>query len=38
MESCGIDVYATVRKAGMPIQVVKTHRETPRYYGLLLVK
>jgi predicted metal-binding protein len=38
MESCGIDVYATVRKAGMPIQVVKTHKETPRYYGLLLVR
>jgi len=38
MESCGIDVYATARRAGMPIQVVRTHRETPRYYGLLLVK
>ena len=38
MESCGIDVYATVRKVGMPIQVVKTHKETPRYYGLLLVR
>lgn len=38
MESCGIDVYATVRKAGMPLQVVKTRKGTPRYYGLLLVK
>jgi len=38
MESCGIDVYATVRRAGMPIQVVRTRRDTPHYYGLLLVR
>jgi predicted metal-binding protein len=37
MEACGIDVYSTVRKAGLPIEVVKTHRQCPNYYGLLLV-
>jgi predicted metal-binding protein len=38
MESCGIDVYATAHKAGMPLQVVRSKDETPRYYGLLLIK
>jgi len=38
MESCGIDVYATAHKAGMSLQVVRKRDETPRYYGLLLVK
>jgi len=37
MEACGIDVYATARGAGFPIKVVKTHDETPTYYGLVLV-
>ncbi|MEM2921715.1 MAG: DUF2284 domain-containing protein [Candidatus Bathyarchaeia archaeon] len=37
MEACGIDVYATARGAGFTIEVVKTHREKPRYFGLLLV-
>ncbi len=37
MEACGIDVYATARGAGFKIDVVKTRREKPRYFGLLLV-
>lgn len=37
MEACGIDVYATVRGAGLTIKVVRTHDETPTYYGLVLV-
>ncbi|MDW8033532.1 MAG: DUF2284 domain-containing protein [Nitrososphaerota archaeon] len=36
MEACGIDVFATVRKAGFTISVVRTHRESPKYFGLLL--
>jgi len=37
MESCGIDVYATVRRAGMQIIVVRKKSDIPRYFGLLLV-
>lgn len=37
MEACGIDVYTTVKKAGLPIEVVKNRRQCPNYYGLLLV-
>lgn len=37
MEACGIDVYATVRKAGFPIEVVRSTRQCPDYYGLVLV-
>ena len=38
MEACGIDVYATVRRAGLDLEVVKTRDEKPTYFGLLLVK
>lgn len=38
MEACGIDVYATVRKAGFKIEVVKDRKQKPKYFGLLLVK
>ncbi len=38
MEACGVDVYATVRKAGFDLQVVKDRSETPTYFGLLLVQ
>ena len=38
MEACGIDVYATVRKAGFDLKVVKSRDEEPTYFGLLLVK
>ncbi|OHB65359.1 MAG: hypothetical protein A2Y77_07020 [Planctomycetes bacterium RBG_13_62_9] len=37
MEACGIDVFTTVRKAGFPIEVVRTTRQCPDYYGLILV-
>lgn len=37
MESCGIDVYATVRANGFPIQVVRDTDEIPNRYGLILI-
>jgi predicted metal-binding protein len=37
MEACGIDVFSTVQKAGFPIEVVRTTRQCPHYYGLVLV-
>ena len=37
MEACGIDVFSTVKKACLPIEVVQTQRQCPNYYGLLLV-
>jgi predicted metal-binding protein len=37
MEACGIDVYTTVHKAGFPIEVVRSTRQCPNYYGLVLV-
>jgi predicted metal-binding protein len=37
MEACGIDVFSTVKKFGFPIEVVKTYRQCPNYYGLVLV-
>ncbi|UCF44650.1 MAG: hypothetical protein JSV99_12255, partial [Planctomycetota bacterium] len=37
MEACGIDVFSTVRKVGLPIEVVRTRRQCPNYYGLILV-
>jgi predicted metal-binding protein len=37
MEACGIDVYTTARKAGLPIEVVRSTRQCPNYYGLVLV-
>jgi len=37
MEGCGIDVYATVQKAGLPLQVLTSPRDLPHNYGLLLV-
>ena len=38
MESSGIDVYATARKNGFHIKVLKTRRQKPTYFGLLLVQ
>jgi predicted metal-binding protein len=38
MEACGIDVYATARKNGFRIQVLKNRRQKPTYFGILLVK
>jgi len=37
MEACGIDVFSSVRKAGFPIEILRTTRQCPNYYGLILV-
>lgn len=37
MESCGIDVFATARGNGMPIEVVRDRTCQPNYYALVLV-
>jgi predicted metal-binding protein len=37
MEACGIDVFSTVKKFGFPLEVVRTRRQCPHYFGLLLV-
>jgi predicted metal-binding protein len=37
MEACGIDVFSTVKKMDLPIEVVRTTRQCPNYYGLLLI-
>jgi predicted metal-binding protein len=37
MEACGIDVYTTARRAGFPIEVVRTRQQCPQYYGLVLI-
>ncbi|MGC8777061.1 MAG: DUF2284 domain-containing protein, partial [Candidatus Caldatribacteriaceae bacterium] len=38
MEACGIDVYATVRKFGWPLRVVRSRADQPNYYALVLVE
>lgn len=38
MEACGIDVYATARGNGYPIQVVREEGSEQNYYGLLLIE
>jgi predicted metal-binding protein len=38
LESSGIDVYSTARKNGFDIEVLKTRRQKPTYFGLLLVQ
>ena len=38
MEACGIDVYATARRAGFKIEVVRSRDQAPTYYGLVLVE
>jgi predicted metal-binding protein len=37
MEACGIDVFATARANGFPIDVVANRRSIQNYYGLLLI-
>lgn len=37
MEACGIDVFSTAKKAGFPIEVIRTTRQCPNYFGLILV-
>jgi predicted metal-binding protein len=38
MEACGIDVYATARANGFPIEVVRDRTEVPDRYGLVLIE
>lgn len=38
LESSGIDVYTTARKNEFQIEVLKTRRQKPTYFGLLLVQ
>jgi predicted metal-binding protein len=38
MEAAGIDVFATARGAGLPIEVVKTTNCAQNYYSLVLVE
>jgi predicted metal-binding protein len=38
MEACGIDVYATVRANGYPIEVICDRTEIPNRYGLILIE
>jgi predicted metal-binding protein len=38
MESCGIDVYATAHKAGLPLSPVKEKGQFVKYTGLLLLE
>jgi predicted metal-binding protein len=37
MEACGIDVFATVRKHGFVIEVVRSQSDPQHYFGLVLV-
>jgi len=37
MEACGIDVFATARANGYPIDVVRTRSCQGNYYGLILI-
>lgn len=38
MEGCGIDVYATARANGFPIEVIRDRSEVPNRYGLVLIE
>ncbi|MGB2938014.1 MAG: DUF2284 domain-containing protein, partial [Phycisphaerae bacterium] len=38
MEACGIDVFATARKHGFRIEVVRARRDPQHYFGLVLVE
>ncbi len=37
MEACGIDVFATARKHGFEIDVVRSRRDPQHYFGLVLI-
>jgi predicted metal-binding protein len=37
LEACGIDVYATARKQGFTINVVRTHQDPQHYFGIVLI-
>ena len=38
MEACGIDVFATVHKQGLPLEVARSRTDPQHYYGLVLVE
>jgi predicted metal-binding protein len=38
MEACGIDVFATARKHGFTIDVVRTRKAPQHYFGLVLIE
>jgi predicted metal-binding protein len=38
MEAAGIDVFATARAAGLPIEVVRSEESPQNYYALVLVE
>jgi predicted metal-binding protein len=38
MEACGIDVFATARKHGLSIDVVRRRRDPQHYLGLVLIE
>jgi predicted metal-binding protein len=38
MEAAGIDVFATARAAGLPIEVVRSEESAQNYYALVLVE
>jgi predicted metal-binding protein len=38
MQALSIDVYATVKKLGLPIEPLKTKGEKPNYYALVLIE
>jgi predicted metal-binding protein len=37
MEACGVDVFATARANGLPLEVVTNHSCDQNYYGVVLV-
>lgn len=37
LEACGIDVYATARRHGFTIDVVRSRRDAQHYFGLVLI-
>ena len=38
MEACGIDVFATARRHGFAIEVVRTRNDPQHYFGLVLIE
>jgi len=38
MEACGIDVFATARRHGFTIDVVRRRRDPQHYFGLVLIE
>jgi hypothetical protein len=36
--ACGMDVFATARKHGFTIEVVRTRRDPQHYFGLVLIE